>query len=130
MTHAPSFALSHVTIPAPDPDRSRRFYAAFGFAPGFTRHDPAGRITLQQLHRHGDGHGHGPFIELIADLPEAPESHFALHTSDMVAALAHLAAHDIAPLHPPRRGQSGVLWTFLRDPAGNLVEITAPLTAP
>jgi len=116
----PAFALNHVALPAPEPERSMAFYAAFGFTPGFVRHDADGKIELQQMHRDGQ------FVELIAS-PDTPAAgHFGLHTGDMDAALAHLAQHGLAPLHPPRRGQSGVLWTFFRDPARNMVEVTAP----
>lgn len=116
----PPFVLNHVALPSPEPERSMTFYAAFGFKPGFVRHDSAGRIELQQMQRDGC------FVELISSPDVIPGGHFGLHTEDLHAALAHLSTQGITPLHPPRRGQSGVLWTFFRDPAGNLVEVTAP----
>ncbi|KUF10850.1 VOC family protein [Pseudoponticoccus marisrubri] len=120
MTEAPALTLNHVALAAPDPGRSMAFYAAFGFRPGFRRTDDAGRIALQQMWRGT------VFVELLADRTDPAPGHFGLHCPDLEAVLDHLAAQGIAPLYPPRRGQSGVLWTFFEDPAGNLVEVTAP----
>lgn len=120
MSAAPELTLNHVAIAAPEPERSMAFYAAFGFRPGFVRHTPAGEIELQQMQR-------GPvFVELLADGTAPAAGHFGLHTADIAPLLAHLADQGITPLHPPKRGASGVLWTFFTDPAGNLVEVTSP----
>ena len=119
MSKAPDLTLNHVAISAPEPERSMDFYAAFGFEPGFQRLDDAGRIALQQLRRGA------VFVELLGDRDAAAPGHFGLHTPDLNAVLHHLAKQDITPLHPPRRGASGVLWTFFEDPAGNMVEVTS-----
>ncbi|MDD9746676.1 MULTISPECIES: VOC family protein [Marinovum] len=116
----PAVALNHVALAAPDPEASAGFYQAFGFVWGFTRHDAAGRIALLQMHRAGG------FIELLADTEGVAPGHFGLHTAEIAPMLEHLAAQGIAPLHPPRQGASGVIWTFFADPAGNRVELTAP----
>lgn len=123
MSEAPQLTLNHVAISAPEPERSIAFYIAFGFEPSFQRRDDKGRIELQQMRRGA------AFIELMADRNVAAPGHFGLHTPDLEAALSHLAAQGVEPLHPPRTGASGVLWTFFADPAGNLVEVTAPCPA-
>lgn len=120
MSDAPELTLNHVAIAAPDPESSMAFYAAFGFQPGFTRRDDTGQITLQQMWRGA------VFVELLADTDACAPGHFGLHTADIAPLLSHLAQQGITPLHPPRRGVSGVLWTFFRDPAGNMVEVTSP----
>ncbi|WP_323764522.1 VOC family protein [Marinovum sp.] len=123
MSAAPALRLNHVALAAPEPARSMAFYEAFGFAPGFVRHADDGTIALQQMQRDGQ------FVELLACTTAPAAGHFGLHTRDIAAVLAHLAAQGIAPLHPPRVGASGVLWTFFEDPAGNLVEVTQTCAA-
>ncbi|MGP6089236.1 VOC family protein [Antarctobacter jejuensis] len=120
MSTTPELTLNHVAIAAPEPEQSMAFYVAFGFEPGFQRLDDAGRIALQQMRRGA------VFVELLADRDTAAPGHFGLHTPDLFAMLHHLANQNIRPLHPPRHGASGVLWTFFEDPAGNLVEVTSP----
>lgn len=123
MSAAPELTLNHVAIAAPDPERSMAFYTAFGFEPGFQRRDDSGRIELQQMRRGAT------FVELLADKDTGAPGHFGLHTPDLMAVLRHLGQQGIEPLHPPRPGTSGVLWTFFEDPAGNMVEVTAPWPA-
>lgn len=120
MTNVPDLTLNHVAIAAPKPEASMAFYAAFGFKPGFVRKNERGEIELQQMQRGA------VFVELLADIDAVARGHFGLHTAEMEPLLTHLRCQGIEPLHPPRHGASGVLWTFFKDPAGNLVEVTSP----
>jgi catechol 2,3-dioxygenase-like lactoylglutathione lyase family enzyme len=120
MSDVPELTLNHVAIAAPDLERSMAFYGAFGFEPGFQLRDDTSRIVLQQMRRGT------VFVELLVDTTAHAPGHFGLHTRDMEAVLRYVAEQGIEPLHPPRLGASGVLWTFFEDPAGNLVELTTP----
>jgi len=120
----PTLRLIHVAIPAPDMAASMAFYQCLGATPGFCRGDASGRITLMQLHL-GEG-----FVELLADAPSPGGGHLAFSTSDIEAVWTLLAEAGYPPLAPPARGESGVIWFFVRDPAGNSVEITMPASAP
>jgi catechol 2,3-dioxygenase-like lactoylglutathione lyase family enzyme len=50
--------------------------------------------------------------------------HLALHTSDFDGAIARLRARGCAFVFGPGRGDDGVARAILRDPTGNVVEIT------
>lgn len=116
----PRLRLAHVALPAPDMPASIAFYECLGGERGFTRRDDTGRITLIQVQM-GAG-----FIELLADAPVPGSGHFAFSTDDIDAIWSRLADNGHAPLAAPASGASGVRWFFVRDPAGNLVEITMP----
>lgn len=113
-----SLILNHVAIPTRNMEDSAAFYEALGFTRGFERR-VQGRTTLLQMRQ-------GPtFIELIVS-GEAPSGHFGLASQDMERTLVEMKAAGIVPDAAPRRGETGVLFAFFTDPAGNLVEITAP----
>ena len=120
----PALTLIHVAIPAPDMAASMAFYELLGAKPGFCRRDGDGRIVLIQLHL-GAG-----FVELLADAAAPGGGHLALSTGDIDAVWALLAQNAYPPLAAPARGASGVKWFFVRDPAGNSVEITMSDPAP
>lgn len=116
----PALGLIHVAIPAPNMAASIAFYECLGATKGFCRRDAAGRIALIQLHL-GTG-----FVELLADAPAPGGGHLAFSTSDIEAVWTLLAENGYPPLAVPARGESGVKWFFVHDPAGNSVEITMP----
>lgn len=120
----PTLALIHVAIPAPDMAASVAFYECLGATKGFCRRDASGRIVLIQLHL-GTG-----FVELLADAPAPGGGHLAFSTRDIEAVWALLVENGYPPLAVPVRGESGVKWFFVRDPAGNAVEITMPDLGP
>jgi len=50
--------------------------------------------------------------------------HMALHTDDFDGAVARLRGHGCAFAFGPGRGPDGVARAIVRDPTGNVVEIT------
>ena len=120
----PALRLNHVAIPAPDMAASVAFYQRLGATPGFCRRDAGGRITLMQLTLGGG------FVELLADAPAPGGGHLAFSTHDIEGVWTLLAEAGHSPLAAPARGESGVKWFFVRDPAGNSVEITMPDRGP
>lgn len=121
---SPVLRLVHVAIPAPDIDSSARFYSLLGARPGFTRRDASGQAVLMQLHFADT------FVELLRDAPPQGGGHVAFTTGDIDLVWQLLAGNGHRPSAPPARGESGVMWFFVNDPAGNLVEITMVATAP
>lgn len=117
---APVLRLIHVALPAPDIAASAAFYQLLGAKPGFIRKDTEGNVILMQLH-FGDA-----FIELQADAALPGEGHVAFTTGEIDVVWQRLADHGHQPLDHPRRGETPVMWFFVSDPAGNMVEITMP----
>lgn len=112
--------LIHVAVAAPDIAASAAFYQLLGAEPGFIRKDTDGNVILMQLH-FGDA-----FVELQADVAEPGGGHLAFTTGEIEAVWQRLADHGHQPLDHPRRGETRVMWFFVRDPACNMVEITMP----
>lgn len=112
--------LAHVAVPVRDIALSSAFYERLGFVPGFTRTDADGRMSLRQMNLIGF------FIELIrADAPVPGGGHVGLRVADANALHAALLRQGFAPDAPPRRGQTGVAFFFIRDPDGNSIEFVS-----
>ena len=115
--------FNHVSISAVDMDESLRFYTEiFGMerlpSPDFSGHVEWLRLGNQQLH-------------LFKDDSRAPERHhLALDVDDFEAAF--LKAKELGVLEERTFGASvrelndGAVQMYLRDPAGNLVEVDWP----
>ncbi|WP_010139665.1 VOC family protein [Oceanicola sp. S124] len=118
MSLLPDAALDHVAQPCPDLAAGRAFYARLGFTPGFAK---------PGLHQMELGACKIELIEGAVPPQAAPvPAHVALRVPDAQAAYARLETAGLRPDAPPRRGASGVLFFFLRDPAGNWIEIVSP----
>jgi catechol 2,3-dioxygenase-like lactoylglutathione lyase family enzyme len=115
--------FNHVSIHATDMEESLRFYIdVFGMerlpSPNFSQHVEWLRLGEQQLH-------------LFHRETPAPEfHHIALDVDDFEA--AYLKAKELGALEEDSFGASvrelpgGAVQMYLRDPAGNLVEIDWP----
>jgi catechol 2,3-dioxygenase-like lactoylglutathione lyase family enzyme len=115
--------LNHVSIHANDMEESLRFYIdVFGMerlpSPNFSQHVEWLRLGEQQLH-------------LFLRAEPAPElHHIALDVDDFEA--AYLKARELGLLDEQAFGAAvrelpdGAVQMYIRDPAGNLVEIDWP----
>lgn len=115
--------LNHVSIHANDMEQSLRFYMdVFGMerlpSPNFSQHVEWLRLGEQQLH-------------LFLRAEPAPElHHIALDVDDFEA--AYLKAKELGLLDEQAFGAAvrelpdGAVQMYIRDPAGNLVEIDWP----
>jgi catechol 2,3-dioxygenase-like lactoylglutathione lyase family enzyme len=115
--------LNHVSVHANDMEESLRFYAeVFGMerlpSPDFSEHVEWLRLGEQQLH-------------LFKRETPAPEfHHIALDVDDFEA--AYLKARELGVLEERSFGASvrelpgGAVQMYIRDPAGNLVEVDWP----
>jgi lactoylglutathione lyase len=116
-------AINHVTLIVDDLEKARRFYTdvlgleelpayAFDYPVQFYRLN-----DTQQLH--------------LTEWPDTPSfrGHLCLQVADFNAAFRTFKAMgiiDIAPWGRVRRLRGGVMQMFIRDPSGNLVEISHP----
>jgi lactoylglutathione lyase len=115
--------LNHISIHATDMEASLRFYTdVFGMerlpSPDFSQHVEWLRLGEQQLH-------------LFTSEGPAPRSHhFALDVDDFEA--AYFKAKELGLLDEDVFGASvrelpgGAVQMYIRDPAGNLVEVDWP----
>ena len=115
--------FNHVSVHAFDLEESLRFYVdVFGMerlpSPNFSQHVEWLRVGEQQLH-------------LFASESPAPRSHhFALDVDDFEA--AYLKAKELDLLDDETFGAAvrelpdGAVQMYIRDPAGNLVELNWP----
>jgi lactoylglutathione lyase len=115
--------FNHVSVHATDMEESLRFYMEiFGMerlpSPNFAQHVEWLRLGEQQLH-------------LFKSDGQAPRAHhFALDVDDFEA--AYLKAKELDLLDENAFGSSvrelpgGAVQMYLRDPAGNLVEVDWP----
>jgi lactoylglutathione lyase len=115
--------LNHVSIHASDMEASLRFYVeVFGMerlpSPNFSQHVEWLRLGDQQLHL------------FKRDTPAPAFHHIALDVDDFEA--AYLKAKELGLFDDDAFGASvrelpdGAVQMYLRDPAGNLVEIDWP----
>jgi catechol 2,3-dioxygenase-like lactoylglutathione lyase family enzyme len=125
-------ALDHLVLTVADPVRSIAFYSrALGMAPhsfaaadGTTRH--ALRFGVQKINLHAAG---APFAPHAArPMPGTADLCF-LSDTPLVDWQAHLATVGVAVEEGPvaRSGAAGpIVSIYLRDPDGNLIEISNP----
>jgi lactoylglutathione lyase len=115
--------LNHVSIHASDMEESLRFYVeVFGMerlpSPNFSQHVEWLRLGEQQLHL------------FKRDAPAPEFHHIALDVDDFEA--AYLKARELGILDEIAFGASvrelpgGAVQMYIRDPAGNLVEVDWP----
>jgi lactoylglutathione lyase len=115
--------LNHVSIHANDMEESLRFYIeVFGMerlpSPNFSQHVEWLRLGEQQLHL------------FLRDEPAPERHHIALDVDDFEA--AYLKAKELDLLDEQAFGAAvrelpdGAVQMYIRDPAGNLVEIDWP----
>ncbi len=115
--------FNHVSIHAVDMEASLRFYTeVFGMeripSPTFRHHVEWLRLGDQQLHL------------FLRETPAPPFHHIALDVDDFEA--AYLKAKELSALEGSawdatvRELPDGAVQMYLRDPAGNLVEIDWP----
>jgi lactoylglutathione lyase len=115
--------LNHVSIHANDMDESLRFYIdVFGMerlpSPNFSQHVEWLRLGEQQLHL------------FLREQPAPELHHIALDVDDFEA--AYVKAHELGLLDEQAFGAAvrelpdGAVQMYIRDPAGNLVEIDWP----
>jgi catechol 2,3-dioxygenase-like lactoylglutathione lyase family enzyme len=115
--------LNHVSIHATDMEESLRFYVeVFGMerlpSPNFSQHVEWLQLGDQQLHL------------FKRDTPAPDFHHIALDVDDFEA--AYLKARELGLLDDDAFGASvrelpgGAVQMYIRDPAGNLVEIDWP----
>lgn len=115
-------ALHHVAIEVDDLPAAIAFYGGSIGLPVADRPEALGangiwfELGNAQLH--------------LVEVPdfEVPKTsqHLALHVADTVAVVAHLRAEGLEVSDPFDVGAG--LQAFLRDPAGNLVELNQPTT--
>jgi catechol 2,3-dioxygenase-like lactoylglutathione lyase family enzyme len=116
--------LNHVSIPCRDLDESEAFYReAFGLeripSPVFRRPVRWLRLGKHQLH----------LMEVPGEEPLEGQ-HFGFDVDDFEAAFVKLrelgALDDVTHRHPVWELPDGSVQMYVRDPAGNLVEIDWP----
>ena len=128
MTRVPPLILNHVAVPVSDVARSAAFYEDLGLRRGFEKRDPEHGEHLVQF-----ATPDGSFVELIAmsnQVSEARRGHLGFRVDDIDKTHAALCAKGMTPASLPQEGASGVMWFFLSDPDGNLIEFTARTPPP
>ena len=125
-------SLDHLVLTVADIDASVRFYtsvlgmthALFQVADGSTRH--ALRFGTQKINLHSQGaefepkaHAPAPGTADLCFLTDRPLSDWQTHLADTGARI------EDGPV--PRSGATGaILSIYLRDPDGNLIEVSTP----
>ena len=129
-------SLDHLVLTVADPAATRRFYeTVLGMqAERFSPADGSPRWALkfgrQKINLHMAGQEFDPKARTPA--PGTADLCF-LSETPLAEWQAHLAAHDVAveegPL--PRTGATGPIRSlYIRDPDGNLIEISNPVSDP
>lgn len=111
--------INHVSVHAVDLDVSERFYReVFGMEPIPTPHFgyPVRWLKVGDMQLH--------LFQRAAEPPVA--HHFALTVDDLAGAYSRAAALVILDRPEVRRLPDGSAQMYIRDPAGNLVELNAP----
>lgn len=126
-------SLDHLVLTVRDIDATLRFYeTALGMAPvRFTAKDGTERVALGFGRQKINLHCHGREFEPKAAQPLPGSADLCFLTSKPVAeVIAHLQKQGVAILEGPvqRTGATGpILSVYIRDPDGNLVEISNSL---
>ena len=115
----PALRINHVSVHAPDLDASERFYTElFGLqripAPQFDHPVRWLKVGETQLH----------LFELTVEAP--PAHHFALTVDDPEGVYRRAKERGALDRPEVRRLPDGSAQFYLRDPAGNLLEVNAP----
>jgi catechol 2,3-dioxygenase-like lactoylglutathione lyase family enzyme len=126
-------SLDHLVLTVRDIDATLRFYeTALGMqAVRFTAKDGTARTALGFGRQKINLHQAGREFEPKAALPQPGSADLCFLTAKPVAeVMLHLQAQGIAIIEGPvqRTGATGpILSIYLRDPDGNLLEISNPL---
>lgn len=116
--------IGHVALPAPDIEASRAFWAKLGFVDRYTKRATDGRLLLHQMESGTaivELFPVGPYEDQNAPAPR----HVGLRVPSAQAFWETCRAAALDPLDRPARGETGVDYFFLRDPAGNWIEIVS-----
>lgn len=125
------FSFHHVSLNVSNLDKAKQFYTAFGFEPVLEWVSPSQDLSIAHL-KLGDA-----FVELFCykenqSLPKNNLSssqlglqHFALKVESMELAKKIIVQAGLARVEDLEviEGRTGILYFFLKDPDGNLVEI-------
>ena len=142
MTNLDVKRLDHVSYTASDLDRSRDFYAKFGYEP-VNRYAASGpELDVAVATEHADmdiqvmRRPDGAMLELISYVRQPSEraarnsvvgaAHLAFVVGDIQAAYEELTADGVEFLSEPNTDRYGERWVYFRDPDGITVELMQP----
>ncbi|MEV5210308.1 VOC family protein [Micromonospora sp. NPDC053740] len=127
------FRAHHAAISAVDLDQSISFYEKFGFKVALRWRDPEGESEIAHLKLDDF------FLEIFCyrdqvpapesasalgtDLPRIGVKHFALQVESVQDAKAFVLQAGVAKEVEVREGKTGVVYFFMKDPSGILVEV-------
>lgn len=125
--------IHHVAISVRNMQESVDFYRMFGFNVVIHYVDPAGAFELAHMKLEDAFLELWCYTEQVAapesaaelntDLPRIGVKHFALEVPSVDEALRHFEHRGI-PIEVQRReGNTGVVYFFVKDPSGNLLEV-------
>lgn len=123
-------SLDHLVLTVRDIDATLRFYeSVLGMqAMRFTAKDGSARMALSFGHQKINLHQQGNEFEPKADRPTPGSADLCFLTVKPLAeVIAHIVAQNVAILEGPvqRTGATGpILSIYVRDPDGNLIEIS------
>jgi glyoxylase I family protein len=121
---SPIDACHHVAIVVRDADAARAFYGELLGLEELERPADVGARFAGAWYRLGAVELH-VFEQKDYAPPRAPIGpHIALHTADFEQAIERLSARGCSFVVGPGRGEDGVARAILRDPTGNVVELT------
>jgi catechol 2,3-dioxygenase-like lactoylglutathione lyase family enzyme len=117
--------IQHVTrdIPPSELDRSTAFYALLGFDPVPVPPSLAGRAVWLERAGAGGAQIHLLFVDDPAAAGRRPPGHVGIVVADYEQTVERLG--DAGHLVEPRREHWGSPRSYVRDPAGYLVELMA-----
>lgn len=128
-----NFSFHHVAISVSDAPRSMAFYSNFGFhkVAEWCAPDQSLRIIhmkldgmLLELFEYRDFHA-APLhtAELQSDLEVIGCKHFGLRVASLTDVVAELQENGLHPVSEIKRGRTGPLYCFYKDPDGIFVEL-------
>lgn len=126
------FTIHHAAISAIDMAESVAFYEQFGFRVVVHWEDPDGELEIAHL-KLGANYleifwyrDQEPAPEtaasLVTDLPRIGVKHFALKVDSVDEAKNFVESRGIASNVAVQQGRTGVMYFFIKDPSGILVE--------
>jgi glyoxylase I family protein len=127
------FRIHHVAISVRDIQESVEFYGWFGFRVVVHYADPAGDFEVVHM-KLEDAFlelwwyrervpAPASASELSTDLPRIGTKHLALEVPSVDEAQRLIGARGISLASQRREGNTGVVYFFIKDPSGNLLEI-------
>ncbi|NLM77691.1 MAG: VOC family protein [Ruminococcaceae bacterium] len=119
--------IGHMALKVKDLEASCRFYMdVLGFQEAFKLYNDEGQVSICYLHIAA-----GQFIELFpngqgtyAYAAEAVgPSHICYEVNDIEKALKHISEKGVPIDSPVKKGKSGCLQFWIKDPDGNRIEL-------